>query len=147
MPRYIEVQTALNIIDKYAKTVTENEKVIVDAVRDIVEIITPAADIVPKSEVEELRSKITELKKDRYQVLPDGRVELIPRTDIEKIKAKVVREIFEEVEKIIDEKYNRFVFKDQPYDSDEEIDAIINYSDSVSDAIVELKKKYMDGKT
>ena len=145
MPRYIEVQTALNIIDKYAKTVTENEKVIIDAVRDIVEIITPAADVVPKSEVETLQSKIIELKKDRYQVLPDGRIELIPRTDIDKIKNEAAAEIFEKVEKIIDEKYNRFVFKDQPYDSDEEIDAIINYSDSVSDAIVELKKKYTEG--
>ena len=47
MSRYIEVQTALSIIDKYAKTVTESEKVVVNAVRDIVEIITPAADVVP----------------------------------------------------------------------------------------------------
>lgn len=128
MPRYIEVQTALNIIDKYAKTVTENEKVIVDAVRDIVEIITPAADVVPKSEVEELRSKITELKKDRYQVLPDGRVELIPRTDIEKIKTKVAREIFEEIENIFGKHLLWYHFTEEKYQK-----------------YIDLKKKYTEG--
>ena len=59
---------------------------------------------------------------------------------------KGAMDVFAEIEKVIDEKYNRFVFKDQLYDSDEEIDAIINYSDSVSDGIAQLKKKYAEGK-
>lgn len=63
---------------------------------------------------------------------------------IETIKTDTAKAIFEEIEKIIDEMYNRFVFKDQPYDSDEETEAIINYSDSVSDAIDALKNKYLE---
>lgn len=137
MPRYIEVQTALNIIDKYAKTVTENEKVIVDAVRDIVEIITPAANVVPKSEVENWKAEA-----NRYQTWWSQSYD---EFEVSEAKTELAKEIFEEIEKIIDEKYNRFIFKDQPYDSDEEIDAIINYSDSVSYAIAELKKKYTEG--
>lgn len=43
---YIERETALKIIDNYANTVTEDGKVIVDAIRDIVAVITPTADVV-----------------------------------------------------------------------------------------------------
>ena len=54
MPRYIDAETALKIIDNYAKTVTADGIVVVKAIRDIVEIITPTADVVPKSEVESI---------------------------------------------------------------------------------------------
>ncbi|MEE1007087.1 MAG: hypothetical protein U0L66_07840 [Acutalibacteraceae bacterium] len=43
---YIERETALKIIDNYSKTVSEDGKVIVKAVRDIVDTICPAADVV-----------------------------------------------------------------------------------------------------
>ena len=43
---YIERETALKIIDNYATSVTAEGKVVVDAVRDIVEVITPTADVV-----------------------------------------------------------------------------------------------------
>ena len=43
---YIERESALKIIDNYAKTVTADGKVVVDAVRDIVAIITPTAHVV-----------------------------------------------------------------------------------------------------
>lgn len=66
------------------------------------------------------------------------------KAESEKLKADTAKVIFEEIEKIIDEMYNRFIFKKQPYDSDEEIEAIINYSDSVSDAIAALKMKYSE---
>ena len=56
----------------------------------------------------------------------------------------VVREIFEKIDKIIDEKYNKFVFGSQQYESDEETDAIINYSDTISDALRELRKEYIN---
>lgn len=46
MARYIDRDIALQIIDSYANTVTEDGKVIVDAVRDIVSVITPTADVV-----------------------------------------------------------------------------------------------------
>ena len=51
MARYIDVEDALKIIDSYAKTVTSDGKVVVDAIRDIVAIITPTADVVPKKEI------------------------------------------------------------------------------------------------
>lgn len=43
---YIEREAALQIIDNYAKTVSEDGKVVVNAIRDIVEVITPTADVV-----------------------------------------------------------------------------------------------------
>lgn len=46
MARYIDAELALTIIDNYAKTVSEDAKVVVDAIRDIVKTITPTADVV-----------------------------------------------------------------------------------------------------
>lgn len=43
---YIERETALKIIDNYSKTVDADGKVIVKAVRDIVDTICPTADVV-----------------------------------------------------------------------------------------------------
>ena len=144
MARYIDADALTERLQDFSKWCRDGRKQGVDFVLDCPLPDMPTADVVPKREVERLNKKIDALKRDRYQVLPDGRLELLPRTDLYKIKAEVAREIFEEIDRIIDEKYNRFVFKDQPYDSDEEIDAIINYSDSVSDAITELKKKYTE---
>lgn len=45
MSRYIDRDAALKIIDNYAKATTEDAKVVVDAIRDIVGIITPTADV------------------------------------------------------------------------------------------------------
>ena len=42
---YIEREVALQIIDNYAKAVSEDGKAVVDAIRDIVEVITPTADV------------------------------------------------------------------------------------------------------
>lgn len=42
---YIERETALKIIDNYSKTVNEDGKAIVKAVRDIVDFICPKADV------------------------------------------------------------------------------------------------------
>ena len=41
------------------------------------------------------KAEIEELKKDRYLVMPDGRIELVPRTDMEKIKGKGIKEFAE----------------------------------------------------
>ena len=46
MSRYIDAEIALKTIDNYAKTVSTDGKVIVDAIRDIVGVITPTADVV-----------------------------------------------------------------------------------------------------
>ena len=121
MQRYIEVQTALNIIDKYAKTVTENEKVIVDAVRDIVEIITPAAGVVPKSEVERLENTYNRaIRKIDNKTI----------ATIRNAKQEVAREIFEEIEKIC---------ADFPLYGNQDT-LILSERD-----FAELKKKYTDG--
>ena len=53
----------------------------------------------------------------------------------------VAKQIFAEIEKIIDEKYNRDVFRSE-YD-DTEVEAIINFSDSISIEIYDLKEKYI----
>ena len=46
---YIERETALAIIDNYAKTVTEDGQVVVAAIRDIISTICPSADVQPSS--------------------------------------------------------------------------------------------------
>ena len=46
MSRYIDAKITLKIIDNYAKTVTADGKVVVDAIRDIVGVIAPTADVV-----------------------------------------------------------------------------------------------------
>lgn len=153
MDEYIKREDALKIIDNYSKAVTEEGMVVVDAIRDIVAIITPTADVVPKSELEIW-------KQDRFNLYQRLGCYEMARQKVEGLEIELeamrgaansykmhyenlVREIFEEIEKIIDEKYNRFVFKSQPFDADEEIEAIINYSDCISDGIAELKKKYI----
>lgn len=61
--------------------------------------------------------------------------------NLEKERREVAREIFEEIEKIIDEKYNHYVFGNNDLDSIEQ-DAIINFSDSISECFTQLKNKY-----
>lgn len=46
MSEYIERETALQIIDNYAKTVSEDGLVVVNAIKDIVNIICPTIDVV-----------------------------------------------------------------------------------------------------
>jgi hypothetical protein len=41
------------------------------------------------------KAEIEKLGSDRYQILPDGRLELIPRTDINAIKAEAIKEFAE----------------------------------------------------
>ena len=55
--------------------------------------------------------------------------------------SKVAREIFEEIEKIIDKRYNQHIFGCNDLD-DEEHEAIINFSDDISGDIDKLKEKY-----
>lgn len=50
-------------------------------------------------------------------------------------------EIFEEIEKIIDKHYNKHIFGSNDLE-DEEIEAVINFSDDVTYDIDKLKKKY-----
>jgi hypothetical protein len=96
---------------------------------------TPTADVVPKSVVEEL-------KKDRYQILPDGRLELLPRTDIDAIKAEVAREIFEKIEEAR-ERWEAIYSSDHfGFDGG----AYRYLETDVDHTIYELKKKYTEEK-
>ena len=61
MPEYIEREAALKIIDNYGKTVTADAVVVVEAIKVIVGVITPAADV-----VEVVRCKDC---KHRYELL------------------------------------------------------------------------------
>ena len=54
MDEYIKREDALKIIDSYSKACTEEGKVVADAIRDIIAVITPTADVVPKSELDEI---------------------------------------------------------------------------------------------
>ena len=47
MAEYIKRETALRIIDNYAKTVTDDGLVVVNAIKDIISVICPAADVEP----------------------------------------------------------------------------------------------------
>ena len=85
-------------------------------------------------------AEVNSLKCRKYFIWYDAKsgcpyytADVVPKSEVEKI--------FEEIEKIIDEKYNHYVFGDNDLDSIEQ-DAIINFSDDLSDCFAELKKKY-----
>jgi hypothetical protein len=113
MPRYIEECDVYKLVEPTGSAKIHCSQI--DAL--------PRADVVPKSEVERLNKKIDVLKRDRYQVFPDGRLELLPITDLDKIKAEVAREIFEAV-----------------------LDVYKNTCDAdFEEEFAELKKKYTEG--
>lgn len=88
MARYIDVETALKIIDNYAKTVTADGIVVVKAIRDIVEIITPTADVVPKSDLDLLKSTIAHKEEEAYNKgYADAKADIL-----EKLQADIARD-------------------------------------------------------
>lgn len=67
------------------------------------------------------------------------------KKEIESLKNnELAREIFAEIKKTIGEKYNHYVFGNNDLDSLEQ-DAIINFSDTLSDCFADLEKKYTEG--
>jgi hypothetical protein len=87
----------------------------------------PPADVVPRSEVEELSGKYEDLKL-KYAELQKDKNELIAWVDDK--KTEVAREIFEEIEKILP------------------TNMTVNgtfYRLYLKDALAELKKKYTEG--
>ena len=64
MAEYINREDALKIIDSYSKACTEEGKVVADAIRDIIAVITPTADVVPKSEVDKWKEINEQLHKE-----------------------------------------------------------------------------------
>ena len=105
MGEYIKREDALKIIDNYSKAATEEGKVVVDAIRDIIAVITPTADIVPKSEVERLKQQLD------FMLVSEQTELHIPMEYVFKvrtehpvytaIKTEVAREIFDAFDKAI----------------------------------------------
>lgn len=95
----------------------------------------PTADVVPKSEVDEI---VRQWKEEANCWQNNYIAELC---DNEQIKQEVAREIFEEIDKIIDNHYNRHIFGvEELFDVEKE--AVMNFSGDVTYDIAELKKKY-----
>ena len=126
MARYIDAETALKIIDNYAKTVTADGIVVVKAIRDIVEIITPTADVVPKSEVEKLEQAGTRLVQEKDALIKN----------YAECMKDYAREIFAEVNMQI------IPYSTDIYIKGEEL-IIIPKSD-YNAILAELKKKYTE---
>lgn len=104
---------------------------------DVVETLLknfPTADVVPNSEV---------AKEFTCFVGDPHKVDHCPYFDeIEKAKTEVAREIFEEIEKIIDKCHSECY----EYEDGDECDTAITYISYISYDIAELKKKYIGDK-
>lgn len=138
MDEYIKREDALDAV-LFALSGTGYQSTAILAIRDI-----PTADVVPKSEVERLNKKIDVLKRDRYQVFPDGRFELLPITDLDKIKAEVAREVAYDFQNRL-----RHIFLDMCNYNDYETLNLLQI-DSAIEALYdtfspELEKKYTEG--
>ena len=105
MGEYIKREDALKIIDNYSKAVTEEGKVVVDAIRDIIAVITPTADVVLKSEVERLQKENAELLLSETTELHLSMESLInvrvEHPIFKAIEGKVAGEIFDAFDKAI----------------------------------------------
>lgn len=195
---YINQELALELLKRNSITehITFSDGVsIYDTIANI-----PAADVVPKSEVERLleerelkysqalqdkarecnmavdkiclahreeirslqksheaqlaavREKLEKLNKDRYQILPDGRIELLPRTDIDAIKTEVAREIFAGVKLRLQNMADKYGYKatlEPDFDQKKEYrGAQIGVSVALHSVVAyeyEVKKKYTEG--
>ena len=114
MARYIECEVACAEIDKGDLLVGNNA----DFAKEIINR-TPAADVVPKSEVEKLKADVEVWKQNRFNIYQ--KLECYKMT-----RAKVAREIFEEIEKhLIFNAYGIATISDKTF--------------------AELKKKYTEG--
>jgi len=69
--------------------------------------------------------------------------EIISQEIIENAKAEVAREIFEEIEKVIGNKYDYYVFDNRDIEGIEQ-DAIIAFADAMKKHFTKLKKKYSE---
>ena len=69
-------------------------------------------------------------------------MELIPEN-----KARLAKEIFSDIDKIIDRIYNRYVFENNDYsDDDVAIECAMNFGTELANDIYDLKNKYIPDK-
>lgn len=87
-----------------------------------------------RSEIEMIQAEI-EGKNQLYEAA------IAAQETLQKHMKEQIAEIFAKIEKIIDEKYSFFVYKSE---YDEEAEAIINFSDSISNEIDDLKRTYIE---
>ena len=93
----------------------------------------PTADVVPTSMVDETTKQFLALH-DAYQE---------QKAEIDKIKVKVAREIFADIEKVIGNKYDYYVFDNREIEGIEQ-DAIIAFADAMRKHFAKLKQKYRE---
>jgi hypothetical protein len=104
MDEYINREDALKIIDSYSKACTEEGKIVADAIRDIIAVITPTADVAPKSEVdkwfrecEELQGRLIELEKEvAREVIADMREQIQGYENIDIILDRIEKKYTED---------------------------------------------------
>ena len=97
-----------------------------------------------------LKAKLTRLYVPKSEVdwnsIPVDVSEALKQRAVEKAKADVAREIFAEIEGVIGEKYEDYVFDNMEIEGVEQ-DAIIAFVDSIQKPFAELKKKYTEEET
>ena len=111
MDEYIKREDALKIIGSYSKACTEEGKVVADAIRDIIAVITPTADVAPKSEVEHWKLQCFHACMNNGCLDPNIITRLFENAEghndprgadgecgLKYAKAEIAREIFEEID-------------------------------------------------
>ena len=67
----------------------------------------------------------------------------LPRTDINEIKVRLYKEIFEDFERVLGDVYEQYVFDNRDIEGVEQ-DAIIAFADTMRKSFADFKKKYVD---
>ena len=109
-----------------------------EGVADIIRIDT--ADVVPKSEVEMLQGALK--AEERHNELT---MEMAKKA-LANAKAEVAMDVFAEIERVIGEKYELYVFDDREIEGVKQ-DAIIEFADCMQKHFDKLKKKYTEKQT
>lgn len=140
MPRYIDADIAIKLIKMDALLYFGYSKT--DAIYCIK--ATPTADVIPRAEVETLKDNNEHLA----VILEETKIELkAMRGAANSYKMhyeNLATEIFEEIEKVIGEQYENYVFDNLDIEGVKQ-DAIIAFVDTMKYRFAELKKKRLGG--
>ena len=130
MARYYDMDKLADMIQAKADTLLAGKEVFL-YVANWLELLPPA-DVVPKSEVEELNRECESLGKTVNEAS-----ELIRKLKgkVEEAKAEVAKEIFEEIENALFNNHCLDEWSDYPTP---------HYYEELKDEIAELKKKYTE---
>ena len=120
MDGYIKKSDAVDVIVKYPYNISGKTATAIKMIEDL-----PDADVVPKSEVD-------------WNSIPVDVSEALKQRAVEKAKTEVASEIFEEIERVLDNHHYADLLVG-------EIAPISYYDAELEDALAELKKKYIGG--